>query len=57
MAKDQDKEWSNNEELGTRTKIALRILLLMVKVVAPYRWEHEYKKEIEAVDKAIVEHK
>lgn len=53
----QDKEWSNNHDLGIRTKIALRILLLMVKVASPYRWEHEYKKELEAIDKTIAEAK
>ena len=50
-----DKNWENNEKLSIRTKIALRVLMLMFKILAPYEFEHRFEKENEALIKAINE--
>jgi len=40
-----------------RTRIALKILFLMYRTLAPYEYEHQFKKEIEDVAKAIDNYK
>lgn len=49
--------WDNDTKLGIRTKLALRILMLMFKILAPYEFEHRFEKENEAIAKAIDEAK
>lgn len=50
MTKD---EWTNDTPLDIRTKIALKVLLLMIKILSPYRFKHEYEKEFDAIAKDI----
>lgn len=45
--------WENKEPIGMRTKLALRVLLLMFKIISPYQFEHRFEKETEALQKAI----
>ena len=47
------KEWDNETSLNLRTKLALKILLLMVKVIAPYQFANKFETELEAIDKLI----
>lgn len=47
--------WTNEKKLNLRTKLALKILLFMVKVISPYQFEHQFQKELEAIDKLITE--
>lgn len=51
----QTDNWSNESQLDYRSKLGLRILLLIFKVVSPYRFGNEFSKEIEAIQKQIDE--
>ena len=50
MAGKQDEVYSNNKPLNLRTRISLKILLLMYP---PYEYEHQFKTEINDIAKAI----
>ena len=47
--------WNNENKLDIRSKIAVRVLLLIVKILEPYKFSHEFTKDFEAIDKAIKE--
>ena len=53
MAGKQDEVYSNNKPLNLRTRISLKILLLMYRTLAPYEYEHQFKTEINDIAKAI----
>jgi len=53
MAGSQDDVYSNNKPLNLRTRISLKILLLMYRTLAPYEYEHQFKTEINDIAKAI----
>jgi hypothetical protein len=38
--------WDNKEPIGIRTKLALRVLLLMFKILSPYQFEHRFEKDL-----------
>jgi len=52
MAKESE-EWENEEPMHLRTKIALRVLLLMFKILGPYRFEHRFEKDIKGLEEDI----
>lgn len=52
MASDR---WNNENKLDIRSKIAVRVLLLIVKILEPYKFKHEFEKDFEAIDKAVKE--
>ena len=47
------ENWANDEKIDLRTKIALKVLILMFKVLSPYRFAHEFKKDLEQLEKDI----
>ncbi len=47
------EDWSNEEKIDLRTKIALKVLLLVFKVLSPYRFAHEFKNQIDELEKDI----
>lgn len=53
MAGKQDEVYSNSKPLNLRTRISLKILLLMYRTLAPYEYEHQFKSEINDIAKAI----
>jgi len=53
----QNEKYTNTNPLNLRTRIALKILFLMYRTLAPYEYEHQFKKEIEDVAKAIDNYK
>lgn len=53
MAGSQDEKYSNSKPLNLRTRISLKILLLMYRTLAPYEYEHQFKSEIDGIAKAI----
>ena len=57
MAGSQDDKYSNNKPLNLRTRISLKILLLMYRTLAPYEYEHQFKTEINDIAKAIDNYK
>lgn len=52
MASDR---WNNENKIDIRTKIAVRTLLLIVKILEPYKFKHEFENDFAAIDKAIKE--
>ena len=53
MAGKQDEVYSNSKPLNLRTRISLKILLLMYRTLSPYEYEHQFKTEINDISKAI----
>lgn len=49
----QDEKYSNQKPIDLRTRIALKILLLMYRTLTPYTYEHQFKAEINDIAKAI----
>lgn len=47
------ENWTNDEKIDLRTKIALKVLMLMFKVLSPYRFAHEFKKDLEQLESGI----
>lgn len=47
------EEWQNKEKLDVRTKLGLRVLMLMFRIISPYRFAHEFNKELEALQKQL----
>lgn len=45
--------WENEEALDLRTKIGLKVLFLMFKVLSPYRFASQFEKDIEAIKKEL----
>lgn len=45
--------WDNKEPIGIRTKLALRVLLLMFKILSPYQFEHRFSKDLAALETDI----
>lgn len=47
------ENWDNKEPIGIRTKLALRVLLLMFKILSPYQFEHRFSKDLTALEADI----
>lgn len=47
------ENWDNKEPIGIRTKLALRVLLLMFKILSPYRFEHRFEKDLSKLEADI----
>lgn len=47
------ENWDNKEPIGIRTKLALRVLLLMFKILSPYQFEHRFSKDLTALETDI----
>ncbi len=47
------ENWSNEEKIDLRTKIALKVLLLVFKILSPYRFANEFKKQLDELEKDI----
>ena len=45
--------WDNKDAIGTRTKLALRVLLMMFKILSPYEFEHRFNKDLTALETDI----
>jgi hypothetical protein len=50
-----DQDWQNQNKIDVRTKVALKMLMFMFKVLSPYRFEHQFKKDIDEIEKSIKE--
>ena len=49
------KEWTNDEQLNIRTKLGLRLLLMMFTIVAPYQFGAKFEGELTAIKKILDE--
>lgn len=49
------EEWSNEKALNIRTKLGLRLLLMMFTIVSPYQFGNKFEAELEAVKKMLDE--
>lgn len=47
------ENWDNKEPIGIRTKLALRVLLLIFKILSPYQFEHRFSKDLSALEADI----
>ena len=47
------ENWDNKEPIGIRTKLALRVLLLMFKILSPYQFEHRFSKDLTQLEADI----
>lgn len=47
--------WENENPIDLRTKIALKVLFLIFRVLSPYRFNHEFEEEITALQKELEE--
>lgn len=47
------ENWDNKEPIGIRTKLALRVLLLMFKILSPYQFEHRFDKDLTKLEADI----
>lgn len=47
------EDWENNNKIDLRTKVALKVLLLIFKILSPYRFAHEFEADIKALEKEI----
>lgn len=45
--------WENENPIDLRTKIALKVLFLIFRVLSPYRFSHDFEKEITSIQKEI----
>lgn len=52
MASDR---WNNENKLDIRTKIAVRVLLVIVKILEPYKFKHEFQSDFDTIEKTIKE--
>lgn len=48
------KELKITDEFTIREKFALRLMLLMFRVVKPFEWQHEIDKYIKELEQMIV---
>jgi hypothetical protein len=49
------EDWQNGAKLDIRTKLGLRVLMLMFRIISPYRFAHEFEKELTALQKQLDE--
>lgn len=46
-------DWENDNKIDLRTKIALKVLIIIFKVLSPYKFAHEFKADIEKLEKDV----
>lgn len=47
MSKEED--WNNSNKIDARTRLALKILFFIFKVLSPYRFATSFEKELKAL--------
>lgn len=48
-----NSDWSNEKSLNIRTKLALRVLMLMFSIIAPYQFGHQFEAEIKSLKEML----
>jgi len=46
-------EWTNDKQLNLRSRIALKLLLLAIKVVEPYQFGHQFEEDYKKLNDLI----
>ncbi|MCK9461442.1 MAG: hypothetical protein M0R80_17565 [Proteobacteria bacterium] len=46
-------ETNIKDELTTREKISIRLIILLIKIVKPFSWDHEFSNAIKPVEQLI----
>lgn len=49
----KEENWENENPIDLRTKIALKVLFLMFKILSPYRFAHQMSEDIENLKKDL----
>lgn len=47
------EDWNNDQKIDLRGKIALKVLLLIFKILSPYKFAHEFEADIKQLEKDI----
>ena len=53
MKSKNNDNWDNEEPMTGRTKLALTILIFMVKIVSPYQFAHEFEKQLKEIEDQV----
>lgn len=51
--KSMDEEYGNDKPVDFRTKLALKILMVMIRIIMPYRYEHQFDKQLNEINGLI----
>lgn len=46
-------EWENKSKIDVRTKLAIKMLFFIFKVLSLYRFAHEFKTDLEKLQKEV----
>lgn len=46
-------DWDNKKEISLRTRIALKLLLMAIKVVEPYQFGHQFEADYKDLNAMI----
>lgn len=49
------KEWSNEDPLNIRTKLGIRLLLMIFAIIAPYQFGNKFESELTSIKKMLDE--
>lgn len=49
----KNDEWQNDNSIDARARIALKVLMIIFKVLSPYRFANQFEKDIKAVEDEI----
>ena len=55
MADLPEEHWDNKEKLGLRTILGIQILLLIFKIISPYKFGSQFKEDIDLITKKVNE--
>lgn len=50
-------DWTNDKALNLRSRIALKLILLAIKVVEPYQFGHQFTEDYNKLNELIDEPK
>lgn len=45
--------WTNEKPLNLRTRIALKLIIIAVKIIEPYQFQHEFEKDWKELETII----
>lgn len=47
------ENWDNKDPINPRTRLALRVLLLIFKILSPYQFEHRFSNDLQQLEADI----
>lgn len=46
--------WTNEKPLSLRQKLAIKLLFVAIKIVAPYEYDHQFEKEWKGLEDLLL---